>query len=188
MWGSDVYPSFVRHIGQVTISPEQVSLLTVARRKVKSDIKKNFSGVNFCHWSGQITGDNHTDGNSSKDMSESCCATLKPTQDCLLSSNSIFRSGMRCPSSLSVDVVPGHSNFLDNKKALGGYIQIEKKFMPIKPSARTDIKATSTGSEHWVECHTELVMRPLHLFYSQCAYMQMCIHSKIAISCHHLGP
>ena len=86
----------------------------------------------FYHWSGSLTKDNHNYVNSSDSMFDACCKTMKPTQDYLLSSNSVFRSGTSCPTSSSADVVPGRSNFLDNKLASGGYMQIEKKFKPIK--------------------------------------------------------
>jgi hypothetical protein len=133
MWGQNAYPSFARHVGQVAVCPLQAPLLSVPTRKVKSEIEKHyFSGVSFYQWSGRITMDNHNYAESSERLFESCCNTMKPTQDYLMSTNSIFRSRMRCPSSSSVDVVPGRSNFLDNKKALGGYIQIEKKFKSIK--------------------------------------------------------
>ena len=133
MWGADVYPSFARHIGQVSIPPGQASLLSVQSRKVKSSIeKKYFSAVAFHHWSGSLTKDNHNYVNSSDSMFDACCKTMKPTQDYFLSSNSVFRSGTSCPTSSSADVLPGRSNFLDNKLASGGYMQIEKKFKPIK--------------------------------------------------------
>ena len=72
------------------------------------------------YWSGSLTMDNHNYINISDSMFDSCCKTMKPTQDYLLSSNSVFRSGTFCPTSLSVDVVPGRSNILDNKLASGG--------------------------------------------------------------------
>jgi hypothetical protein len=94
--------------------------------------KKYFFGVKFYKWDGRLDATNHDYVKCDDALFDACLATMKPTQDYLLASKSIFRAGCTVPPSCDAQISAGQCTFLDNKVAVGGYIQIEKKFKPIK--------------------------------------------------------
>ena len=139
IFGTNKYPPFMQYIGIAYTPESNVTSTAMPFNKKQSKIEKAyFSNVEFfLPVNSSLV---QTKYIKCKDhLYRSCMESMKSLPDYQSSSNSIYKSNTRCPTSSHKDVEFCFSPFLASKKQpAGSFIKLESKFKYIKNNSYCD--------------------------------------------------